>query len=86
MAFRGRAMRTRTESHTPGRGQTAAQDDVTSSVNQYRTGQAAYELVAFFDTFNAFPTHRKADTWASCEAQLSHCGVIRRSSVLTTQT
>eukprot|EP00959_Pyramimonas_sp_CCMP1952_P346364 7254092-Pyramimonas_sp.AAC.1 len=39
-------------------------------VNQYRIRQAAYELVAFFDTFNVSPTHHKADTWASCEAQL----------------
>eukprot|EP00959_Pyramimonas_sp_CCMP1952_P087890 1839049-Pyramimonas_sp.AAC.1 len=70
MALRGRAMRRRTGSHAPGRGQATAQDDVTSRVNQYRIRQAAYELVAFFDTSNVSPTHHKADTWASCEAQL----------------
>eukprot|EP00959_Pyramimonas_sp_CCMP1952_P314283 6579093-Pyramimonas_sp.AAC.1 len=70
MAFRGRAMRRRTGSHTPGRGQTTAQDDVTSRVNQCRIRQAASELVAFFDTFNDSPLHHKADSWASCEAQL----------------
>eukprot|EP00959_Pyramimonas_sp_CCMP1952_P378619 7931049-Pyramimonas_sp.AAC.1 len=70
MAFRGRAMRRRTGSRTPGRGQNTYQDDVTSKVNQHRIRQAAYELVAFFDTFNVSPTHHKADIWASCEAQL----------------
>eukprot|EP00959_Pyramimonas_sp_CCMP1952_P301414 6306269-Pyramimonas_sp.AAC.1 len=62
-------MRRRTGSRTPGRGQSTYQDDVTSKVNQYRIRQAAHELVAFFDAFNISPTHHKAGTWASCEAQ-----------------
>ncbi|CAK0833914.1 unnamed protein product, partial [Prorocentrum cordatum] len=70
MAFRGRAMRRRTGSRTPGRGQSTYQDDVTSRVNQYRIRQAAYELVAFFTTVSVSPTHHKADACASCEEQL----------------
>eukprot|EP00959_Pyramimonas_sp_CCMP1952_P168460 3519900-Pyramimonas_sp.AAC.1 len=70
MAFGGRAMRRRTGSRAPSRGQGTHRDDVTSPINQYRVKQAAYELVTFFTAVDVSPTHHRADTSASCEEQL----------------